>query len=96
MIIGILDLELDIDHAESLKDKRAVLNRVKQRVRNKFNVSIAEIEGHDVWNYACLGIVVVSNDQKHCNRVLDKVLEHVEEVGDCVIADYGMDFMNCG
>ncbi|HCN07602.1 MAG TPA: DUF503 domain-containing protein, partial [Lentisphaeria bacterium] len=52
MVLGILTVELDIEHAMSLKDKRAVLNSVRDRVRKKFNVSIAEIEGHDVWNYA--------------------------------------------
>ena len=96
MIIGTLEVELDIDHAQSLKDKRAVLNRVKTRVRNKFNVSIAEVGGNELWNYACLGIAIVSNDQKHCNRVLDKVLTHIEEVGDCVLADYCMEFVNLG
>ena len=96
MIIGTLDIELNIDHAQSLKDKRAVLSRIKDRVHNKFNVSIAEVDGYEVWNYACLGVAIVSNDQKHCNRVLDKVLLYVEEIGDCVVSDYGREFINLG
>lgn len=93
MVIGILTLELDIEHAQSLKDKRAVLNRIKDRVRAKFNVSIAEVEAHDVWNYACLGVAVVSNDQKFCNQVLSKVINHVEEIRDCEIGDVATEFI---
>ncbi len=93
MVLGILTLELDIDHATSLKDKRAVLNRIKDRVRNKFNVSVAEIEAQDVWNLAVLGVVVVSNDQSFCNQVLCKVVEHVEQIGNCRISDYETEFL---
>jgi len=96
MQIGTLEIELEIAHAQSLKDKRAVLNRIKSRVGNKFNVSIAEVDGHNVWNYACLGMAVVTNDQKHSNRVLSKVIDHIEEIGDCEIVDYAMDFLNLG
>ncbi len=93
MVIGVLTLELDLAQARSLKDKRAVLNRVKQRVQNKFNVSIAEIDGHELWNYACLGVAAVSNDQRHCNRVLSKIVDHVEQIRDCEIADYATEFL---
>jgi uncharacterized protein YlxP (DUF503 family) len=93
MLLGIMHLELDIEHAQSLKDKRGVLNSLKDRIRRKFNVSIAEVADHDVWNFASLGVVVVSNDQKFCNRVLDKVIDHVEAFHDCEIADYSMEFM---
>jgi uncharacterized protein YlxP (DUF503 family) len=93
MVIGVLDLEIDIHHAESLKDKRAVLNRLKDRLRKKFNISIAEVSSHDVWNYANLGIVVVSNEQRFCNQVLSKIVDSVEPLADCVIADYSMDYI---
>ena len=67
MILGVLTGELDIDHAMSLKDKRAVLNRIRDRIHHKFNVSIAEIEGQAIWNDTCLGGVIVSNEQRYCN-----------------------------
>ena len=93
MQLGILTIELDIAHAMSLKDKRAVLNRVKERVRNKFNVSIAEVEDHDVWNVAVLAVVIVSNNQKSNNQVLDKVVDHIEKITDCDISHIDLDFM---
>ncbi|HAR64610.1 MAG TPA: DUF503 domain-containing protein [Lentisphaeria bacterium] len=94
MIIGLLTLELDIEHAQSLKDKRAVLNRVKERVRSRFNVSISEIEAHDVWNYACLGVAVVSNEQRFANQVLSKVIEHVEAVRDCELGEVSTEYIH--
>jgi hypothetical protein len=94
MILGILTVDLEIDHAKSLKDKRAVLNRVKDRVRKKFNVSIAEIEGNEVWNYACLGVVIVSNEQRFCNQVLSKVVELMDEIRDCELGEFCMEFIH--
>ncbi len=93
MIIGILKLDIEIDFATSLKDKRAVLNRIKERVRRKFNVSIAEVEGNELHNYAGLGVAFVTNEQKFANQVLCKVVDEVETIKDCVLADYAMDFL---
>ena len=94
MVIGVLTMELDIPAAQSLKDKRAVLNRIKARTRNKFNVSIAEVEPNNVWNYAILGAVVVSNDQKFCNKVLSQIVNLVEDQFECELADYTTEYIN--
>ena len=94
MVIGVLTVELDIGGAHSLKEKRTVLNRVKDRVRQKFNVSIAEIEAHDVWNLAHLGVAVVSNEQRFANQVLSKVIDHIDTIRDCSLADYSIEFIH--
>lgn len=94
MIIGSLKLEIEIVSVVSLKDKRRVLNRVKDRVRNKFNVSIAEVDAHDLLNYACLGVVIVSNEQKFSNKVLSKVVDQIEDIRDCVLVDCSMNFIH--
>jgi uncharacterized protein YlxP (DUF503 family) len=86
-------LEIDIEFAISLKDKRSVLNRIKERVRKKFNVSIAEVEGNELHNYACLGVAFVTNERKFANQVLNKVVDEVEAIKDCVLADYAMEFL---
>jgi len=96
MIIGLLTLELSIAEANSLKDKRSVLNRVKDRVHNKFNVSIAEVGAHDVWNYALLGVVVLSNEQKHANQVLCKIADFVEGLRVCELDDFTTEFIPAG
>lgn len=93
MIIGVLTIELEIDAAESLKDKRRVLNKIKDRVRRKFNVSIAEIEGNDLLNYGCLGVAIVTNEQRFANTVLSSVVTTIEEVHECELADYSLEFI---
>ena len=93
MIIGVLNIELELACASSLKDKRKILNRIKDRVRAKFNVSIAEIEGHEIWNYAHIGAAIVCNEQKHANRVLSKVIDLIETIRDCVLTEYSMEFV---
>ena len=93
MTIGILTVELAMEASFSLKDKRAVLNSLRERVRRKFNVAIAEVDENEIWNRACLGIVTVSNQQRHANRVLSKVVTLLETFRDCVVEDYSMEFL---
>lgn len=93
MIIGVLTIELEIAAAESLKDKRRVLNKIKDRVRRKFNVSIAEVEGNDLLNYGCLGVAIVTNERRFANTVLSSVVTEIEQVHECVLADYSLEFI---
>ena len=88
MHVGIARLELLIPENGSLKDKRMVVRSVAQRVRNRFNVAVAEVDTQDIWEVATLGIVCVSDDPRHSNEMLSKVLAFIEserldaEVGD--------------
>ena len=93
MVIGILTLEIDIDGAYSLKEKRMVVNRIRDRVRQRFNVSIAEVDDNEVWNHACMGVSAVSNDQSHANAMLSKVVGFVETIRDCELEDWSMEFI---
>ena len=61
----------------SLKGKRQVLKSITARVRNKFNVSVAEVDNHDRWQLATIGICCVSNDNRYTNEVLSKVVDFV-------------------
>jgi hypothetical protein len=71
--IGVLSLELRLDHAHSLKDKRQVVRSLKDRLRNKFNVAVAEVDYQDLWQRALVVAVTVSADREHAARVLDAV-----------------------
>lgn len=93
MVVGILTLELDIPGAFSLKEKRMVVNRVRDRVRQTFNVAVAEVDDLDVWNRACMGIAAVSNEQAHCNAMLSKVVAFVGKIRDCSVEDYSIEFV---
>src|ERR1700738_4581923 len=78
MHIGVARIALHLAENASLKGKRMVVKSVAQRVRNRFNVAVAEIDTQDVWQVGTLGIVCVSGDSRHSNEVLSKVIDFIE------------------
>jgi uncharacterized protein YlxP (DUF503 family) len=77
--IGVLTLELRIESSHSLKEKRHVVQSLKDRLRHKFNVSVAEIANQDLWQRATVAAVTVSSDRENAEKVLRSVEE--ETVG---------------
>ena len=71
--IGVLTLELRLENSHSLKDKRHVVESLKTRLRNKFNVAVAEIDHQDLWQRAAIAAVTVSSDHVHAEKVLRSV-----------------------
>ncbi len=71
--IGVLTLELQISEAHSLKDKRHVVKSLKDRLRSKFNISVAEIDGQDTWQRSVIAAVTVSGDHERAEQVLQAV-----------------------
>jgi uncharacterized protein len=71
--IGALTLELRIEDAHSLKDKRQVVRGLKDRLRHRFNVSVAEIGSQDVWQHAVIAVVAVSADREYAEQLLNAV-----------------------
>jgi uncharacterized protein YlxP (DUF503 family) len=71
--VGVLTMELRIEHAHSLKEKRHVVKSLKDRLRNKFNVSVAEIDDQDLHNSAVLAAVTVSSSREFAAKVLQSV-----------------------
>ena len=80
MFIGILGVEYRLHGNESLKDKRRVANSLKQKVRGKFNVSLAEVGSENDMGRLCLAVVSVSNDKRHLESRLTKCLSMMEAV----------------
>jgi uncharacterized protein len=78
MHIGVARVALYLAENASLKGKRVVVKSVAQRVRNRFNVAVAEVDTQDAWQVATLGIVCVSADPRHANEVLSKVIDFIE------------------
>jgi uncharacterized protein YlxP (DUF503 family) len=68
--IGVLTLELQISEAHSLKDKRQVVKSLKDRLRTKFNISVAEIDGQETWQHSVIAAVTVSGDRGRAEQVL--------------------------
>jgi uncharacterized protein YlxP (DUF503 family) len=80
MIVGLCTVELYIPDGHSLKDKRQVLLSLKDRLRGKFNVSVAEVGDQDLWQKAVLGIACVANEGSYVNQVLDHALNLIRSV----------------
>jgi len=79
MRIAVLHVELHLPYSHSLKDKRMVLRRVKDRLQ-KFNVAVAEVEHHELWQRAGLGIVAVSTTDAHVEQELAAAVDEIERV----------------
>ncbi len=80
MIVGLCTIELFLPGSQSLKDKRQVLLSLKDRLREKFNLSVAEVDGQDLWQKAVLGLACVANEGRYVNQVLDQALNVIRAV----------------
>lgn len=73
MPIAVLTLEIRIEHAQSLKDKRQVLRSLKDKLRRQFNVSVAELDETDLWQRATIGVVSISHSRDYLVQVMQSV-----------------------
>ncbi|MEW6543717.1 MAG: DUF503 domain-containing protein [Nitrospirota bacterium] len=80
MVIGLCTVELYIPDGHSLKSKRQVLLSLKDRLRDKFNVSVAEVGDQNLWQKAVLGIACVANERAYVNQVLDQAVNLIRSV----------------
>ncbi len=77
MNVSVCRITLRLPENLSLKGKRQVLKSITSRVGNRFNVSVAEVDDHDRWQIATIGVCCVSNSKRHANQVLSRVVEFV-------------------
>ena len=86
VVIALLTLDIHIPHAHSLKDKRMIVRRLKDRLRSKFNVSISEVDHQDLWQRSQVSVVTVGSDEAFLQRVLQEAAEEAERlVPECMI-----------
>jgi len=69
---------MHLPYSQSLKDKRRVLKSLKDRLRGRHNISIAEVDGQDVWQHAVLGIASVADSRAHLERMFEAILAEIE------------------
>jgi uncharacterized protein len=79
MNIGILTLDIRIPLNRSLKGKRRVIKGLKKKIRTKFNVSVAEVDNHNLWQRATFAVVAVGQDKRIVNSTLSKVNNFIEK-----------------
>jgi len=94
MVVGVCTVTLVIHDSHSLKDKRQVLKSVIEKVRGRFNVSVAETGALDLWQRAEIGIAAVGNDKAFVNSVLDRALNFIEGMHLAEVSDTGIELLN--
>lgn len=93
MTVGTCRVELRLAGNNSLKGKRRVVKGIKDRIRGRFNVSVAEVDRLDEWQRATLGIACISNNARLVDETLTKVVNLIEADADALILDYEIDLM---
>lgn len=84
-------VELHLPEVGSLKAKRHVLQGVKERVKQRFNVSVAEVDHQDAWQRATLAVACVANDSRHANEVVTKAVGFLERLPDASVIDVSIE-----
>ncbi len=93
MTVGTCRVELHLAGNTSLKGKRRVVKSIKDRIRGRFNVSVAEVDRLDEWQRATLGIACISNNARLVDETLAKVVNLIETDADALILDYEIDLV---
>lgn len=95
MNIGACKVRFRLPQNQSLKGKRQISKSITERVKNRFNVSIAEVDDHDLWQLFTLGITCVSTSPQHANEVLSKVVAFIEKSRfDAEMLDYEIEILH--
>jgi uncharacterized protein len=92
--IGALTLEIQLEEAYSLKDKRNVVRSLKDRLRTRFNVSVAEIDGHGTWNRAVVAAVTVSKDREYAEQLLQAVEQEAANILGGALTGSGVEWLS--
>jgi uncharacterized protein YlxP (DUF503 family) len=86
IVIALLTLDIHIPHAQSLKEKRMVVRRVKDRLQSKFNVAVSEVDYQDLWQRTQIGVVTIGADEGFLEKVLQGAAEEAERIApECMI-----------
>jgi uncharacterized protein YlxP (DUF503 family) len=93
MVIGVLQLELGVPDAMSLKDKRRVIKSIKDRIAHAHNVSIAEVGALDEHRRSLLGIAMVGNDGRYIEGALSKLVDFIRAVPQATLMDYKIELL---
>ncbi len=93
MIVGLLTLDLHIPEANSLKTKRMAIKSLIDRIKNKFNVSVAEVDAQNLWQRSVIGISMVANETVIINKVFEKIRTLVIDTHSVELIDSTMEML---
>jgi len=86
VVIGTLQVTVQVPESRSLKDKRMVVRSITSRVRQTFAVAVAEVGEQNAWQTVVIGVACVSNNARHADEVCQKVLGYIENDADGVVS----------
>lgn len=92
MVVGVCLIELYIPQSRSLKEKRMVVKGLKDSIRSRFNVVVAEVDFHDLWQKSKLGIASIGVKQALIDKCFSSILDFIEERGVAEIIDTEIEF----
>ena len=93
MTIGLLRLVIFIHGSNSLKEKRMVLHSLKAKLRDNFNVAVAQIDNEDKWQKSTLAVVGVERDRKNMNSILSNIINFIEKFNSIDLINYEMELI---
>ena len=93
MVVGRLEVTINIPAARSLKDKRRVVKSLIARIRNQHNAAVAEVGDNDKWQICRLGVAVVSNRSDHTNSLLSNIVKAIGREPESVLVDYDIELL---
>jgi len=93
MVVGAARVELHVHGSQSLKQKRGVVRSITQRVRNRFNVSVAEVGGQDTWQRAVLGLATAAGESETARRRLEKAIDFIEDLHLAEVVDQEVEIL---
>jgi uncharacterized protein YlxP (DUF503 family) len=93
MVVGLLTLEIHLPYARSLKDKRQVLRRLKERLRGRFNVAVAELDHQESWQRAQIGVVSLNSDGRYVAQQLEAVCAEATSLLGDSLSDSHLEFL---
>ncbi len=95
MHVGVCRIKFRLPENLSLKGKRQIVKSITSRVGSKFNVSVAEVDDHDLWQLATIGISCISNDKRQTNEVLSRVVDFITDCRfDVEILNYEIEILS--
>ena len=93
MFVAAARVELHVHGSQSLKQKRGVISSIKKRVRNEFNVSVAEVGGQDTWQVAVLGLAAVSEEAQDARVRLERAIDFIEDLRLAEVTDQEVEIL---
>jgi len=88
LVVGVCKMELSIDEVFSLKEKRHIVKSIIERLKSRYNASVAEVDLNDTWKNAVIGVTCVSNEAGHVDSMMNKIVDFVENDGRAYLFNY--------